>query len=295
MDRDTSFFGYVNRLGEYIIPLSFLLADEFHERRAFAMNSSGLHLFDERGGTVAVFDKNLVGGEFHEGISIISRIEDETDGNTKVDGFIDKGGEFIIPPSLRNRVDTASIHQPEDHCSGGLIRLKEEDAYGYIDRTGAFVISPRYCWGSRFCLGLAAVSEGNKFGYIDKTASVRIPFVFEDANPFSEGLAAVRIQDTYGYIDVQGKIIIEPRFEGAGDFVNGMAQIRWQGKAGIIDKEGRSVLPPVFDSLGIFEEGLCRFVIEGRNGLIDRKGNTLINDMIETPELFLRMSDARLN
>ncbi|GAH30691.1 unnamed protein product, partial [marine sediment metagenome] len=80
-----------------------------------------------------------------------------------------------------------------------------------------------------------------KWGYIDKTGKWVITPQFQWAGSFSEGLAAVRIEGKWGwgYIDKTGKWVIEPQFNMASRFSEGLAVVKSEGKKGYIDKTGK--------------------------------------------------------
>ena len=72
---------------------------------------------------------------------------------------------------------------------------------------------------------------GGKWGFIDKTGNYIVKPQFDDASPFSEGLAAVKVDNyasglaKWGYIDKTGKYVVGPRFDIAGPFSDGLAEI----------------------------------------------------------------------
>ena len=84
------------------------------------------------------------------------------------------------------------------------------DKYGFIDKTGKFVIEPRFDFADSFSGGLAAIRVGDeatgKYGYIDLQGTMVIEpqFAFADLFSASDGLAAVRTgtgaNSKYGYI-----------------------------------------------------------------------------------------------
>ena len=86
-----------------------------------------------------------------------------------------------------------------------------EARWGYIDKTGRFVIKPQFDWDGvlDFSEGLASVRTRNKWSYVDKTGKFVITPQFDDASNFSEGLAGVVIGDKSGYINRTGQIVIE--------------------------------------------------------------------------------------
>ena len=66
-----------------------------------------------------------------------------------------------------------------------------EGKWGFIDKTGKFVIEPMFNWSESFHEGLCVVKLGNKYGFIDRTGRFVIEPRFEKAAPFSESLARV--------------------------------------------------------------------------------------------------------
>ena len=137
----------------------------------------------------------------------------------------------------------------------GVAPVRKGDKWGYIDKTGKFIIKPQFTmvgsyncspgkfapWAythkcknpGYFCEGLAAVAIDNgKFGFIDKTGKYIIKPQYDAASPFSEGMAAVNIGakqgygGKWGYIDRTGKMIIKPKYDYAGQFKNGIAEVK---------------------------------------------------------------------
>lgn len=64
----------------------------------------------------------------------------------------------------------------------------------------------------------AAVKISGKWGFVDKDGTIIITPKYEDARSFANGMAAVRQGDLWGFIDLTGKMVIEPQFEDARDF-----------------------------------------------------------------------------
>jgi hypothetical protein len=83
---------------------------------------------------------------------------------------------------------------------------------------GFIIIFATSCSKPRFSETLARIKIGDKWGYIDKTGKFVINPQFDFARDFSEGLAAVKIGGKCGYINKTGKIVIKPQFDDARDF-----------------------------------------------------------------------------
>lgn len=141
--------------------------------------------------------------------------------------------------------------------------------WGYIDKTGKFVINPQFEDALPFSnegIGIVSLSDG-KWQGIDKTGKVIIPAQFEGrffsltrdrpgggfrilesddpaAVTFSEGLRPEKTGDKYGYIDTTGRYVINPQFHWVSNFVDGLAFVivsMGPEKLAYIDKEGKYV------------------------------------------------------
>jgi hypothetical protein len=134
-------------------------------------------------------------------------------------GFIDKTGKEVIP---------FIFHDASSFTIDGLAAVSNvpgtnaQDAtdvevayesdrsiyYGYIDKTGKWIIKPQFVFAGDFSEGLAgaSLSYGSR-GYIDKTGKFIIPAKYQDAYAFENGFAKVKIRMFEPvYIDKTGKV-----------------------------------------------------------------------------------------
>lgn len=154
--------------------------------------------------------------------------------------------------------------------------------WGYIDKTGKWVIPAKYDSAYAFHDGVAKViSRGRvlfldrsgkelalsdtglsdppfqesmalvKTGvgqcyFVDRSGKKIFPQVFEDAFQFREGTAAVKTGGKWGYINAQGRLVIPAQFEQASQFSEGTAVVALvkDKKWEYIDKSGKVVIPP---------------------------------------------------
>jgi len=186
-----------------------------------------------------------------------------------------------------------------ENFSEGLAAVKVYSKYGYIDKTGQWVISPQFDQVECFSEGLAKIyyceygdseyenSYGKylknvKWRYINKTGQPVNQYLWDRNVTFSEGLAAVSIEDKYGYIDKVGRVIILPQFYKALNFSEGLAAVKivtkWLGilpngfKYGYIDKIGQMIISPQFDTAESFSQGRAKVCIDKQERYIDKTG-----------------------
>jgi hypothetical protein len=74
--------------------------------------------------------------------------------------------------------------------------------------------------------GPLPVFRSGKWGYIDHSGAVVISPQFEEAGFFYGGRAAVRLNGLWGYVDPAGSLVIPPRFSSAARFSDGVANVR---------------------------------------------------------------------
>ncbi len=131
--------GYIDKTGEFAIPLQFAYAADFSCGLARVNEGrAGEWQFIDKTGNIALelaFD--FVNLYFSEGlVAVLSHGKY---------GFADKTGNLVIPPQF-------------DQTSGfseGVAAVKIGGKYGYIDKIGEWVIEPQYTWADRFSNGLA--------------------------------------------------------------------------------------------------------------------------------------------
>ncbi len=180
------------------------------------------------------------------------------------------------------------------------------DKWGFIDRTGRFVIEPQFDYVYNFACGLAHVQKGRgwhqKWGLIDTSGRFVLAPTFDvisepcywalvyshgdperssrfNAKSYNTDLIGVVVGGRLGYANRQGDIVIEPKFVAPSPeaFREGLKRVRLNpgGKEGYIDQTGRFAIPPQFDKAEEFFEGRA-FVQRGtQSGYIDTTGKFL--------------------
>lgn len=122
-----------------------------------------------------------------------------------------------------------SAYQDYDYIgysSEGFTLVKLNRKYGFIDKTGYEVISPKYDCVQDFREGLVIVCNGQgghlavcgdpcaeiikgKYGVFDTTGKEIVPLIYDGISYFNdEGLARVKLNEKYGVIDKTGKVVV---------------------------------------------------------------------------------------
>jgi hypothetical protein len=263
-ESDDGLYGFASSSGDFVIPPEYDYADPFSEGLA------AVYLDDEWGfidaeGKLKIKPHFREVDRFSGGIAAVQ----EDSGTWE---YIDAAGNLAPGFSGLNFQESGLNFQE------GLAAAQPDQGgkYGFINRSGEYVIPPRFQAAEPFSEGLAPVSSDNRWGYIDKTGNYAIPPSFEEVMAFSEHLAAARSNKLWGYIDKSGNYVIPPSFEKVSAFSEGLAAVRSNKLWGYIDKSGNYAIPPSFEEVSACSEGLAAMRLSGRWGYIGKNGQTRI-------------------
>ncbi len=136
--------------------------------------------------------------------------------------------------------------------SAGFAAVKENGKWGFIDKSGKWLIEPNYKMVESFQNGLALAQkpsnddkndkETPKYGYLSADGNWLIPPKFEEAYSFSEGFAAVKENGKWGYISISGSPFIEFNYDNALPFLDEQGWVKYGDDWQAIDKFGNRYL-----------------------------------------------------
>ncbi len=93
------------------------------------------------------------------------------------------------------RSDGTEFPVPSDYevaaYSCGVLLLKRDGYYGYMDYTGRWIAQPEYTYAEPFSEGLAVLGKEGKVGMIDTAGNTVVPFVFDHIGSASGGIIPV--------------------------------------------------------------------------------------------------------
>ncbi len=304
---DNGLFGFGDRLCRFTIPARYTWARPFTENGVAVVTAK-----DGREGLVDRQGKEVLAPVYRNirfGPDGQVRASSETNNSAKwLDMLFDLQGHPLLPAPM----DSLGFF------NGGLAVATTWEggnrAQGFIDRSGNWVIPPRFNAASDFATnGLAAVWINRRYGFIDRQGRLVIPADYDFVWPefdhpparygnqfdvgfesgFAEG-AVVRAQASDGWqlIDAAGRALGQggwARMDGFGSA--GLATVSTgrragEGKTGLIDRHGEVVLQPTYDSIGKFSNGYAPVRQGGKCGYIDARGTLVI------PPRFPEFSDG---
>jgi hypothetical protein len=170
----------------------------------------------------------------------------------------DSSGKLLFPSRFQEILGGGSDH----------FVVKTDNAYGIVDKSGAFVVQPKYDDITAFG-DLIGVRKNGKWALLTsdgKPISMKTRFngiIYGSSHEwFSDGLAPVIIGKKCGYINKTGDVVIGPQFDYAMPFKEGRAAVFKNGYWQFLDSHGM-LHPQKYASISSFNDGLANVVIPG--------------------------------
>lgn len=143
---------------------------------------------------------------------------------------------------------------------GAYAIVKVDDLYGFMDKDGAFLITPKYQAVSPFLNGSAAVYDGTSWAMINEAGYiVARP---EGGNPESmsfinDELVLVSEDGKYSYMSRALKLPEKYPFDQASSFKSGVAAVRKDGKWALIRSDSTSITDYIFEDVLLDDYNTC--------------------------------------
>ena len=194
-DDEYGKFGYINKSGKEVIKPIYDAAGNFHNGLAAVKKGDMCGYVDAKGKEIIplIYDKV---SDFSDGIAVVS-----SDGKYKV---IDKSGKEITKPIYTTFGDV---------ITEGMAPLGDYDTkkYKLIDKKGKEIVTAQYPHEdiARCREGLIAIKKNDKWGFIDKTGKQITPCVYDEVKEFSDGYVVVQRDGIYGYLNKDGKCTLD--------------------------------------------------------------------------------------
>lgn len=208
--RRGALFGFIDREGREVVPLRFTSAYPYSEGLAAVQLADRWGFVDRTGALAIAADYDEV-ESFADGLAWARRGESA--------GFLDRDGRIAIPFAFD----------------------------GWVDREGR----PGWSEGRR---GMKA--KGGGWGFVDRTGRWVVPPEYRRVRPCSEGLCAVEKDGLWGFVDTAGRLAIPLRYQRIeSTFDGGLAEVSRRLRkdlphfaSGFIDRTGREFFdePPLF-------------------------------------------------
>ena len=173
-----------------------------------------------------------------------------------------------------------------------LFPFSEYGKWGYMEKDGEVVVSPRFLAASEFSEHVGGVQSETEKYFIDQRGQrvLTFPIEWQSTTCLSDGLAAFCVNGKWGYCDKNGKVLIAPKFDDFRLFYEGLAAVnvgakleeygmskRLQGGVwGYIDRTGKYIAEPRLRDAYPFSEGLALTRDDHGYAYIDKTGKTVL-------------------
>lgn len=174
--------------------------------------------------------------------------------------------------------------------ANGLAPATKDGKQGFVDKTGQWVIEPKYDWVWPFSDGFALVAV---IGEKSRPATDREK---EQAAQSSGARRDVWLKGVYGFVTADGKEIVAPQYDSAWPYRENLAWVEKGGKIGYIDFEGLPTIDMQFEKAGFFVNGIAPVMkdgkwallgtdmlikIDGIDALLETEGDVLMGQFVE--------------
>ncbi len=272
-------FGFIDRTGKLVIEPTFDDATDFSGGSA-VVTSGG------KSGLIATNGTLLIPIEYDTLSNFVEDVACYQKGSES--GYLDRSGNLLFTFRKSDPSEPAFLFQ------GGLAAVRGEfgKGFGYVDKTGKFIIPPSFKSAGPFSKGMAMVIfEDDSQGFIDRNGKTlfKMPPNLTVCDEFHEGLACVCQSDDvsplFGFIDISGKLVIPCKFNDRSHFSCGLASVRVftdssksDERWGYIDHSGTFVIQPTFLGASDFikDHAVVSTDWKDSEGLIDKQGNFVL-------------------
>jgi hypothetical protein len=288
---------FINTAGEIALKINnFQVAGNFHEGLAPVMYAQYFFGFIDKTGQLVIETPFVEVRNFSGGLAVVKTQEKGVYGKSKTKwGAIDKTGCLIFEADFERLYDFAEEIAVAENADEWFFINPGGEITKTFSKDEVFF---NYNVTKRFSEGLIAVHDfkTGKFGFMNRSGEFVIAPKFENAANFSEGLARVSVienqKESLGFINPEGEFVIEPRFDIDADFlrnsndfseglsalIDGPLKLDKDPSFMFIDKNGEIVLHPEFFRAEPFHNGLAVVTapVSGIYGYIDKTGELAI-------------------
>jgi len=190
-------------------------------------------------------------------------------------GLISSDGGLVFPP-VYDAISNPIMKQ--------FLILKKDKKRGVSDLKGNWLIPMSHEFENivHVSEGLIGIKKDGLFGFIDFDKKLRIANRYERIHPFFEDRAAVRLKGKWGFINKKEKLVVQPTFGMVKNFRNGLAIASRVHKFGVINLDGKPVIKVAYDTIFRLNEHLFIAQKLDKYGVIDATGKMIIPVAYET-------------
>jgi hypothetical protein len=188
----------------------------------------------------------------------------------------DYNGRHYVPTAIASAEVRTSPAVKEFQLSEGLLAIRRDDKFGFVDARGNLVIANRYDSVADFKDGLAPVKLIGKWGFLNKQDQLIIQPNYENVSPFYQGFSIVKRNGKTGVINTAGKPVLDVKYESIQRLPDGKFLFKIKGLLGLASAMGAILIEPRFDHLTEVRSGYLLVSQAGKWGLLTTEGMDVI-------------------
>lgn len=291
-------FGFVDKMGNMIVPAKYDDVADFKEGRAWVANRGeddqyrcgyidleGKEVIPIKYKVSSVEGANKI--SFSEGLAAVPMRTDNYD--SPIYGYIDKMGNEVIPAKFsiagdfKNGIASVDLDKYIDKTGkllsyndlrthDEIVIFSQDEKMGLKHLNGKIVVPCKYDIVQNFSEGMAAVCEETLWGYVDSFGNNIIPCLYRSVNYYDNG-----VMDDWGEYGSPDE---------ANDFHEGLVMVMKNRMAGFLNKQGKTVIPFVYKRAKDFSEGFAAVKTTQKWGFVDKEGNNVIPCRYDTVASF---------
>ncbi|MBS1544151.1 MAG: WG repeat-containing protein [Bacteroidetes bacterium] len=187
------------------------------------------------------------------------------------------------------------------HESEGMIGIRKDRKYGFVDLKGRLLIANRYDSIGEFHEGLAPVFLVGKWGYLNKHDEIVIQPTYDKVTSFKNHLAVVKRAGLAGLVDANGREVLELRYDSIRRLPDNHFIICSGNLKGLADADGRIMIEPRFDSMVPLPERRVVVSMANKYGLLTYGGLNVLPthfaglEYISGPNCFLVKEEPEIS
>ena len=179
-------------------------------------------------------------------------------------------------------------YEDADVFSDGLAKVKSAEGWGFVNENGEEIISCKYEEANNFWLGLTIVQSAEGLGTINKDGEEIIPCKYEEVESVRKGMTKVKSKEGWGLANENGEEIIPCKYEDVDVFFDGLARVQsnegWGW--GFVNENGEEIIPCKYIDADDFFDGLARVQSKEGWGFVNKDGEEIIPCKYEAADYF---------
>jgi len=191
--------------------------------------------------------------------------------------YLKSSGKYQLFDCFKNEfVSNEEYDEINLDYDGKTYTVVQNNKYGILDSYGIQIIECQYEFAEGFDKNdLARVKINQKYGFINKSGKIVVPAIYDDISYVLEGLASVKINGKFKLFNPVTNFSGQKEFDRDFIFWKGMACVEVNGKYGVIDKVEQYIIPPFYDK--IWDDKNNVFCVELNNSfsLVDKSNKKI--------------------